>query len=278
MGFVELTDSEFKAISKLVYDRFGINLTDAKRNLVNGRLQKILKKYALESFNDYYNTILNDKSGEYLSEFINHISTNHTYFYRENEHFNYFTKAVFPELVKNLSKRSVRDIRIWSAGCSSGEEPYMIVMLMMEFLGIDYNNWNAGILATDISEKALTFAKNGIYPIERTGALPKIYLTKYFTKLSSEEYEVNQRVKKEVTFRRLNLMNPEFPFRKQFHIIFCRNVMIYFDSPTRLELVNKFYNLLEPGGYLFIGHSETLSNLQTKFKYIMPALYRKYEN
>jgi chemotaxis protein methyltransferase CheR len=274
-NWIQITDKEYQLLSEYVYNIIGINLTDQKRNLLMGRLQKLLREKKLKSFQEYYNYVVTDKTGAALSELANYISTNHTFFYREKDHFEYFQKTSLPEIMKILRKNNSNDLRIWSAGCSSGEEPYTLIMLMMETLGNDYFNLNAGILATDISEKALNLAKIGIYNEERVKFLPENYIKKYFNKLSDGQYQIIDRVKKEVTYRKFNLMNESFPFRKQFHIIFCRNVMIYFDGPTRRTLVNKFYKFITDDGYLFIGHSESLKRDEHEFHYIMPALYRK---
>ncbi|MDQ1266048.1 MAG: chemotaxis protein methyltransferase CheR, partial [Bacteroidota bacterium] len=202
------------------------------------------------------------------------ISTNHTFFNRENDHFDFFFKYALPEVVgKHKSSRS-SDIRVWSAGCSSGEEPYMLVMLMLEYFGKEYPLWDAGVLATDISEKALGIARTAVYAEERVRQLPPNFMKKYFRK-KGDEYEVIEDVRKEVTYRKFNLMTDVFPFKKKFDIIFCRNVMIYFDPPTRDALVERFRQSLDTGGFLFIGHSETISRSNNNYEYIMPALYRK---
>lgn len=275
-NWIRISDAEFDLLSNLVYNKIGINLTKEKRTLLMGRLQKILRQKNLSSFKEYYEYVLNDHSGSALSELANYISTNHTFFWREADHFEYFQKLVLPQIIQQLTATKTKDIRVWSAGCSSGEEPYILVMLMMEFLGSNYKNFDAGVLATDISEKALDIAKAGKYSADRLKEMPKTLVNKYFTKISSDEYEVIDKVKNEVTFRRFNLMNKEFPFRKQFHTIFCRNVMIYFDDPTRDTLVEKFYNLTIPGGSFFIGHSETLKRTtQNSYEFVKPAFYRK---
>jgi len=270
-----ISDKEYNLLTNLVYDRFGINLTEQKRSLLVGRLQKILKAAKLTSFEDYYNALLSDRSGEYLDQLINNISTNFSFFYREEAHFNFFRDHAFPELVKRLKELTTKDIRIWTAGCSTGEEPYMLIMLMMEYLGLQYREWAAGILATDISDRVLNLAKKAVYPIDRANKVPLNLKNKYFTAIPPEELQVNTAVRKEITLRRFNLMNSNFPFKKPFQMIFCRNVMIYFDQKTRERLVKKFHQALEPGGYLFIGHSETLGREQQLFKYVMPACYCK---
>ena len=275
LEFVEVTDEEFILIRDLIYKNIGINLTEEKRSLVNGRLQKILRKLNFKTFKEYYQFLINDKSGEALSELANVISTNHTFFGREIDHFEYFVDIVLPEIEARAKKTNNFDIRVWSAGCSSGEEPYTLVMLMMEYFGKEYNKWKVGVLATDISLTVLERAKKGIYPDERVQPLPDIFKKKYFKHLPTGEWEVIDALKREVTFRRFNLMNEKFPFKSPFDVIFCRNVMIYFDEPTRERLVDKFYQFTAPNGYLFIGHSETLNRTKTKYVYLKPAVYKK---
>ncbi len=273
--FVEISNDEFLLIRDLVYKHIGINLTADKRTLVNGRLQKILRRQGYKTFKEYYECILRDTSGEALSELANTISTNHTFFGREIDHFEYFVDVCLPEIEARAKAKNSRDVRVWSAGCSSGEEPYTLVMLMMEYFGNDYSKWTAGVLATDISLNALSTAKSGIYPADRVKPLPDHLKKKYFKPLPNGDFEIIDSVKREVTFRRFNLMNETFPFKNPFDVIFCRNVMIYFDNPTRERLVNKFYQHTINQGYLFIGHSESLNREVTKYKYIKPALYKK---
>jgi chemotaxis protein methyltransferase CheR len=273
---IDITDNEYNLLSTYVYNNIGINLSDQKRNLLTSRLQKILREYSYHSFQEYYETLISDKTGNKLSELANVISTNHTFFWRENDHFEFFRDKVLPQIKDKINKTGIKDIRIWSAGCSSGEEPYMLIILMMDFFGLEYLKFDAGVLATDISEKALDFAKIGIYTEERMKYLPENIRNKYFKKTLDNRWEVIDKVKKEVTYRRFNLMNKSFPFKKQFDVIFCRNVMIYFDDITRIELVEKFYNMTAPGGYLFIGHAETLSRMKdSKYSFVKPALYQK---
>lgn len=270
-----ITDQEFAFLRNLVYDRFGINLTEEKRSLLVGRLQKLLRTTGHTNFKSYYEYLSTDKTGKALDELINRVSTNYSYFYREEAHFDFFKKTAFPEFLEKQTSRNSKDIRIWTAGCSTCEEPYMLIMLMLEHLGINYNSWNAGVLATDISERVLGIARKGVYPADRTNKVPADLKKKYFTPQGISQFEVSDRVKKELTMRRLNLMNKEFPFKKPFHMIFCRNVMIYFDKPTRDALVQRFHKYLEPGGYFFIGHSETLGREQQLYRYVMPACYQR---
>ena len=272
-SLMEISDAEFKTIRKLVYNNFGINLTEQKRSLVVGRLQKLLKQLKMSSFHDYCEYIKKNPSA--LSELVNRISTNHTFFFRESEHFDFFIKEVLPEIKKRHLVNNDRDIRLWCAAASSGEEPFTIMMLLMEAFGMDYSSWDIGLLATDISEKALKIANNGKYPSERISLVPPKLKNKYFKATPDGMWMVSEKLKKEVIYRRFNLMNKNLPFKKKFDSIFCRNVMIYFDQETRDALVDRLYDVTVNGGYLFIGHSETLGRDKTRWKYVKPAVYRK---
>jgi chemotaxis protein methyltransferase CheR len=270
-----MSEKEFNLIRELVYERFGIHLSDQKKTLVTSRLQKLLWTHKFSSYEQYYEYVKKDQSGSALSDLVNKITTNHTFFNREKDHFDFFAKQALPEMIQRIKDLGTNDLRIWCAGCSSGEEAYMLMMLIMEVIGPAYSSWNAGLLATDISERALNTAKAGIYTTDRISTLPPALKHKYFKSHGNDEWKVVDKVRKEVTFRRFNLMNTNFPFKGQFHLIFCRNVMIYFDQKTRAELVNRFAQFTVPGGYLFIGHSESLGRKGTAYEYVMPAVYRK---
>lgn len=272
---MSISDEEFGLLRSLIYDRFGINLTDQKRSLLVGRLQKVLRQSGHNSFKSYYQALLDDPTEQALSKLVDRISTNHTYFNREKAHFDFFLETALPTIAKTLEKQNNRDIRIWCAGCSSGEEAYMLLMLLREYFGNRYSGWDGGILATDISSRVLDIAKRGVYPQDRVRMLPEHLLRKYFRLLPDGQYEVANELRQEATFRRFNLMNDVFPFKKPFHIIFCRNVMIYFDDPTRKTLVQKFHRHTAEGGYFFLGHSETLGRGQSLYKYLAPAVYNK---
>lgn len=270
-----ITDQEFDSLRRLIHTKFGIHLTDQKRSLLIGRLQKLLRQTGFANFADYYEHLLSDASEQGLSDLVDRISTNHTYFNRENQHFTYFAEHALPEVIRKLEARKQRDLRIWCAGCSSGEEAYMLLMLMQEHLGSRYPNWNAGILATDISSRVLNIARQGIYPPDRISAIPEKLRRKYLQSAPNGSWQFAQSLRKEAVFRRFNLMNERFPFKAPFQIIFCRNVMIYFDRPTRDALIRRFHDHTEPGGYLFIGHSESLGQRNGLYEYIMPATYRR---
>lgn len=272
---MQISDREFRLLRDLIYRHFGINLTEQKRALMVGRLQKLVRDSGFRSFDEYYNKVLRNPSNNDLSELVNRISTNYTFFNREPEHFEFFHKHILPELETKGHRFNQRVANIWCAASSTGEEPYMLAMLMMDHFGLDYNNWDAGVLATDISEKALGTARLGIYLKEQTATLPGNLRNKFFRSIDEQRCQVRPDLQAEVTFRRFNLINKSFPFRRLFHVIFCRNVMIYFDQETKDALVDRMYNQLAPGGYLILGHSEAILRHRNRFQSMIPAVYRK---
>lgn len=269
---MKIKDSEFKRIQSFVYDNYGILLTEKKKTLVESRFTHILEVRGFENFTSYFDFIEADNTGKEISEFINKITTNHTYFFREEKHFRFLRETALPEIIQR--EQDSKDIRIWSAGCSSGEEPYSIAMTIDEYLGNKKTMWDAKVLATDISLKVLDSANKGEYEKAQVEKLAKQIQHKYFARVDIEHFKVKDALRSEVIFRKFNLTN-DFPFRKKFHVIFCRNVMIYFDKNSKKELINKFYDALLPGGYLFIGHSETIEDRSQGFKYLQPAIYKK---
>ena len=274
-NLIPISSREFELFRNYIYDNFGINLTDVKRALLVNRLQRILRINGFRSFKDYYEAIQNDESGNNISELVDAVSTNHTYFFREKTHFDYLLNTALPQLVPSLNRSGSKDLRVWCAASSSGEEPYVLAMLIKEFLGMDYSKWSAGVLATDISSQALQKAINGVYPTESLINVPSKFKNAYFEKFDGEFYQVKPSIRNEVLFRRFNLMNETFPFKKPFHVIFCRNVMIYFDQKTREKLVNKLFKFTVPGGYLFIGNAETLGRTNSPYTYLAPSIYQR---
>jgi chemotaxis protein methyltransferase CheR len=268
---IGITDEEFYKIMNYVKNHCGIDL-NGKKHLVEGRLQNLLISLNLNSFSDYYKYIIQDKTGEAVTTLLSKITTNHTYFLREIDHFNFFRDKVLPYLASTVT---TKDLRIWSAGCSSGEEPYTLAMIIADFFGQSKWLWDSRVLATDISRKALDTAVAGVYTTEQVTTLPDSWRRNYLEKISNNEYRIVDKIRSEVIFRSFNLNNPTFPFKRKFHVIFCRNVMIYFDHNTKRELINKFYEYTEPGGYLFIGHAESINREETTYQYVMPAVYRK---
>lgn len=270
---IDISQQEFKQIAEYVQVNYGINLSPEKKALLVGRLQNLLLQKGFASFSQYFNYLLADQTGEAAQQLINKLTTNYTFFLREAQHFDFLTKVVLPYL-HEIEKKE-KDLRIWSAGCSTGEEAYTLAMVLNDYFLQEIKLWETSILATDISQRALEIAKQGVYYNEQIKELPLEWQEKYFQLLVEEKSRVKDNIKKQVIFRHFNLMNEQFPFKKKFHVIFCRNVMIYFDSATKRQLVEKFYNCTLPGGYLFIGHSEWLNKEEIKYKYIIPAVYRK---
>lgn len=269
---LSITESEFGKLAQYIKANYGIHLKEQKMTLVSGRLFNVLQQEGFKSFTEYYNHIISDKSGDAVVTLVDKITTNHTFFMREADHFYYFRDKVLPYLTNTLKEK---DLRIWCAACSSGEESYTLAMIIDEHFGFQKSLWDTKILATDISTKVLDMATEGIYENERLAPLPNHWKLNYFKKLDQEKSIVSEKIRNEVIYRKFNLMETVFPFKRKFHVIFCRNVMIYFDSKTKDELVERFYDQLEYGGYLFIGHSESLIRDKTRFKYVMPAVYRK---
>lgn len=269
---VAITNKEFEQMSGFIKANYGIYLKREKESILTGRLQNVLTQAGFNNFTEYYDHVVSDSTGNAAVKLIDQITTNHTFFMREADHFFYFKDTVLPVLSRFVKNK---DLRIWCAASSSGEEAYTLAMILDEFFGREKALWDCKVLATDISGRVLDIAQKGVYAKERVTPLPASWKLNYFDKINAESYAVKNTIKNEVIFRKFNLMTPVFPFRKKFHTIFCRNVMIYFDTQTRDQLVNKMYDSLEDGGYLFIGHSESLNKDTTRFKYIKPAVYRK---
>ena len=267
-----LKPSEFRKITQLAQERAGLNLRSGKEALVAARLGKKLRQRGIQSFAEYYQQVLADETGQELVELIDALATNHTSFLRERAHFDFLVQAVGAEF------RNERVLEIWSAACSTGEEPYSIVMCLADaFARAGASARGMRVLATDISTRVLTIAQRGIFGAERFRELPdpwrKTYLLRGRGK-SEGFFKVKQEIARQVEFARMNLVEP-FQFERQFHVIFCRNVMMYFDKPTQQDIVQRLGRRLAPGGYLFVGHSESLTGVQHGLEYVCPAVYRK---
>ncbi len=271
-----LTDRLFQRFSSLVYQECGINLHEGKKALLQARLNKRLRATGISSYDEYFEYITRKTDGEELVHFLDCISTNLTYFFREPQHFDLLGKLV-PELLEAKRKERSNRIRVWSAGCSTGEEPYSLAMYVLSHLE-GTQKYDFRILATDISTRTLGVAIRGVYADEKVEKVPEAFKRLHFKKLNGTgeraEYEVSAMLKSIVTFRRLNLKDP-FPFKGPFDYIFCRNVMIYFDKKTQEALIQKMTGYLSNGGYLFVGHSESLMGLKHDLAYVRPAVYRK---
>ena len=265
---MEISDGDFQRLAKFMHSTYGIDLSK-KRQLITGRLSSSVRQRGYASFSAFVDHLLSTKDQDEVTLVLNKLTTNYTFFMREKEHLDFFCQKIIPELV-NRHKRD-KTLSIWSAGCSTGEEPYNISMFLFDYLGADARNWDTRILATDISDRALTSAKQGIYELPDT--LPAGWKTKYFTDNHNGTHTVTKAVRDNVIFQHFNLMDP-IRFRRKFDVIFCRNVMIYFDQPTKDALVGRFYDALVPGGYFLISYSENLSP-KTTFKRLAPATFQK---
>lgn len=266
-----ITDNEFRRIVAYVKSNYGIDLSQ-KRVLVGGRLENYLARNGYASCDEYLNKVESNPKGGEAVDLINVLTTNHTYFMRESTHFDYMKRVVLPWVKQKAGAE--RDLRIWSGASSTGEEPYALAMVLMDYFGLERSQWDTRLLATDVSTRVLEHASRGIYLKEEIAPLPPQWKKKYFKQISPEEFRVKEELRKQVIFRKFNLMNP-FPFKRKFHIVFLRNVMIYFQDDTKYELVQKIYDYMEQGGYLFIGTTESLDREKTKFQYIQPSIYRK---
>jgi len=270
----DITDAEFNQLSQLVYQHAGIHLPPQKKELVRSRLTKFLRNRKLASFHEYYQQVLQDASGLELINLLDAISTNMTAFWREPKHFEFLGQELLPALRQKCKR--VPQWRFSSAGCSSGEEHYTMAMVLLNTIA-DKDLSGVKIYASDINTQVLNQAQRGIYPLGRVEPLSQEWRRRFFQK-GVNQFEGYVRVKSEVKqlveFFRLNLMD-SFPFKEDFDVIFCRNVMIYFEKGTQTELVKKFHQCLKPGGYLFIGHSESLCNISHQFAYVKPTIYRK---
>ncbi len=272
----ELRDSLFQRFSQLVYERCGINLHEGKKALLQARLNKRLRQTGIGSYEEYFKYITSENNPVEFVHFLDSISTNLTYFFREPQHFDFLEQVALPELIARKQKDRDFKIRIWSSGCSTGEEPYSLAMCMLGQLQ-EISRWDLRILATDISTRALQAASKGVYSEEKVQKVPIAYRHANFSKVAGKndrlEFEIAPHVKRLVTFHRLNLKD-HYPFSGRFDFIFCRNVMIYFDKKTQQELVNKMTSFLSRGGYFYVGHSESLTGLVHKLSYVRPAIYR----
>jgi chemotaxis protein methyltransferase CheR len=258
---------EFEKFRRLAYDKFGLNLTAQKHDLVVARLGKKLRELKIPSYEAYYNHVLADPTGESLIALIDALSTNHTSFLREPSHFQFLSANVIPRLRKRAT------IDIWSAPCSTGEEPYSIAITLLEQLGMPPKP-ALRIRATDISTRALAVARKGVYSADRLCAIPVNLIRKYFTQAGPGSFQISPAIRRIIEFDRANLIE-RMRAGRTFPIIFCRNVMIYFDRPTQEQVVENLQNFLEPGGYLLIGHSESLMGIRHSLEYVQPAIYRK---
>jgi chemotaxis protein methyltransferase CheR len=263
-----LAPEEFDQIRQLAHRTFGLDLKSGKEELVSARLRRLVRTGGFRSFDQYYRHVLGDSTGIALTGMIDALATNHTSFLREPDHFQFLRQQVIPQLAARQS------VEFWSAACSTGEEVWTLAFLLDEALP----SRTIRIAATDISNKALEFAERAVYPEDRCQGLPAAWLSRYFVSEtgSSHARRVCPRIRAQAKFRRINLVKP-YAAHRLFPVIFCRNVMIYFDRETQERVVRQLADCLEPGGYLFVGHAESLTRISHSLDYVRPAVYRKPE-
>jgi chemotaxis protein methyltransferase CheR len=265
-----LSQGEYEKISRLAHEHFGLDLRESKQGMVAARLGKKVRELGLASFQRYYDYVKADRSGTALAGMVDLLTTNHTSFFREPRHFDFLRKTIFPLL------RPRPWIHIWSAACSSGEEPYSIAMSLLEAAPREAAA-TVRIKATDISTRVLDKASRGVYSEERVAEIPPVLRQRYLLKTKEESapsFRFKSEVRSMIGFERLNLLG-RLPEGYRCSVIFCRNIMIYFDKPTQQTLIERLSECLEDGGYLLIGHSESLNNIAHGLDYVCPATYRK---
>ena len=266
MNAVDMTDQEFACFQSMLFEHAGISLPSHKKHLVVSRLGKRLRKYQLSSFGEYWNLVCNADNPTERQIAIDLLTTNETYFFREPKHFEFLQSHLESDLKKP-------NLRVWSAACSYGQEPYSIAMLLADRLG--YREWE--VIASDISTKVLASAKKGLYPIEQAEKIPDVYLKKYCLKGVGEydgHFLIDPQLQRKIKFSQINL-NDDLPNTGSFDIIFLRNIMIYFDHETKARLIQKLQNKIKVGGYLLIGHSETLNGIKSELSMISPSIYQR---
>ncbi len=267
-----MTEQEFLRIYRFLKSRYGIDM-ERKKEIMQGRLDNYIRAHGYASYTDYMNAVETDITGSLERDMVNILSTNHTFFMREFEHFDFLRQVVLPYLKEKEAAK--KDLCIWCGAASTGQEPYMLAMLLKDFFGLEHAKWDTKVLATDIATDAIKTAVEGRYTWEQMESVPDHWKRRYFRMIEEgERYEVTQELKEEVIFRKFNLMD-EFPFRRKMHIVFLRNVMIYFDKETKQKLIQKVYDAMEPGGYLFVGRTETIDRGKTPFEMIQPSIFRK---
>jgi chemotaxis protein methyltransferase CheR len=265
-GGLALRAEEFEQIRQLAHGAFGLDLKPGKEELVNSRLRRLVRAGGFRSFQQYCRHVVADRTGESLARMIDALATNHTSFMREAEHFNFLQAAVIPQLAARQA------VEVWCAACSTGEEVWSLAMVLNEGLP----SRRISIAASDISNKALAAAAAAEYPVERCEGVPAAWLSRYFVRENGhpKSCRVAPKIRRQTSFRRINLVEP-FSWGRGFPVIFCRNVMIYFDRQTQEQVVGRLTAALEPGGYLFVGHAESLTRISHALEYVKPAVYRK---
>lgn len=266
---MQLSNEDFLRLAKIIKTTYGLDLFQ-KKYLVESRLTNYVLDCGFEDFGEYLETVYADRSGIEMTNIINRLTTNFTYFMRESEHFTHFSEKFLTEAEQRAKDK---ELRIWSAGCSYGNEPYNLAICLEEYFGSHHKLWDSKILATDISFNALRMAKRGVFTEKSVSELPEELRQRYFICLPNGTYQVRDEIRNNVVFKYHNLMEP-ISFKDKFDLIVCRNVMIYFDEPTKKRLIKRFFDATDEGGYLYIGHAENLPK-DSGYEYVQPAVFRK---
>ena len=266
---LHISQEDFEKLTTFIKKNYGLDLSE-KKVLIESRLSNYIMDSGYCSFEEYLPTLYNDYMGNEIANLINRLTTNYTYFMREHKHYEHFVNVFLPYAEKNIRNH---DICIWSAGCSFGNEPYNLAICLEEYFGFRHKIWDSKILATDISFNALRMAKRGVFTEKAVSELPELWKMKYFDRQPNSTYQVKDEIRNNVVFKYHNLME-EINFKKKFDLIVCRNVMIYFDEDTKRNLIKRFFEVTDEGGYLYIGHAESMPK-DTGYEYVKPAIFRK---
>jgi len=279
MAGITLKEAQFRKLSSFIESEVGIKMPPAKRIMLESRLQKRLRALSMDSFETYIDHVFQDDPGEII-HMIDVVTTNKTDFFREPDHFVYLKETLLPHHVEHDRWGVDGKFKVWSSASSTGEEAYTIAIELSEFQRTQNPRFDFRILGTDISTAVLATARKAVYPADRIRPVSAEVRKRYFLKSRNRETElvrVKRLLREKAQFHRLNLMAPTFPIRDRFHVIFCRNVIIYFDRPRQEQLLRKLYNYLVPGGYIFLGHSETLAGMDIPVVSVAPTVYRRIE-
>lgn len=273
-----MATKDFDRLSQFIHKECGIKMPSSKKTMLEARLQKRLRNLQMRSFTEYCDYLFSKEGIENeLVLMIDLVTTNKTDFFREPAHYDFLVNKILPELIRTSGAGVSKRLSLWSAGCSTGEEPYTLSMVLSEYAA-QCDGFQFNILATDISTRVLEKARMGIYEDDRIDPIPDALRRRYLLRSKDRSkglVRIVPELRSRVTFRRLNFMEEDFGMREQFDIIFCRNVIIYFDRPTQEKLLNRFYRYLVPGGFVFMGHSETLNGLDVPLTMVYPTIYQK---
>lgn len=268
---MRLSEEEFRRIVCYMKGRYGIDLSN-KKVLIAGRMENYLLRSGYHSYEEYIRQVEQNPDGPEAAKLINVLTTNHTYFMRETVHFEYLQQTILP-WIRSREQNRGKDVRVWSAASSTGEEPYTIQMVLSDYFSLD-GGWDTQLLATDVSTEVLQKARRGSYLAEQLETVPETWKRRYFQRMGEETYQVREEIRKKIVFRTFNLMD-EIPFKGLFHVVFLRNVMIYFDEETKRKLLSRIYQHMSDGGYLLIGTTESIDKTISGFQYVQPSIYRK---